>query len=140
MRIVVFVVAIAFAVCPTAHAQALTKNLPLRNRVSSEPLSMAQGQAVGGTQGRDSLWNGLASGASVGALLGALIGRGVEVNNRNSGQAATVSGAVIGAGLGAAVGAGIDVLLNRKSGIPHRISMSPVLTHDVRAFNTQVRF
>lgn len=125
---------------PTAHAQGLTKNLAIPNRVNSEALSMAQGQAVSGTQGKDSLWNGVANGSAVGALVGGLIGRQIETNNRHSGQGATVTGAVIGAGLGAAVGVGIDALLNRKSGVPRGISVSPVLTPAGRAIHTHVRF
>ena len=74
-----------------------TNDLPL----SSHALLVAQGQPIAARQTRDSLWNGLISGAAVGAVLGGLMGRTVEVNNRHSGQGATVTGALMGAGFGA---------------------------------------
>jgi len=139
MRRVLVVAVIAIAASNAAYAQAKESTVPY-SPVNSEAPLMGPGHTVGSTHARDSVWNGLANGAAVGALVGGVYGRIVEINNRYSGKGATVTGAIIGAGLGAAVGVGIDALLNRKSGTPHRISLSPVLTPDVRAINAQVRF
>lgn len=108
--------------------------------LSSQALLAAQGQPIGAPQTRDSLWNGLISGAAAGALLGGLMGRSVEQNNRHSGQGATVTGALIGAGLGAGIGAGVDALVSRNVHRPQKVSVAPILSREIKAISTQVRF
>ena len=108
--------------------------------LNSQALSVAQGQPMGARQARDPLWNGLINGAAVGALLGGIMGRTVELNNRHSGQGATVNGALIGAGLGAGIGAGVDALFSRSFRRPQKVTVSPILSRELKAITTQVRF
>ena len=143
MRITPMLAALAMLVAPVPlAAQRLTLG---RAEVVQRPLHtntplLVQSAPVASPQGRDSLWNGVATGAFVGGLLGGLVGSGVESNNRNSGKGATVTGIVIGAGLGAGIGAGVDVLLSRRATPSRKLRVTPVVSREVRALSTQLSF